>query len=162
VRLGDAPKDLLFGREAVELYLRDKRAGITRNTWSLSEAAKFIYCDPLVLPTVISEGLLDAVEVSTGMRVTEKSVRNFDTKFVSVAKLAKRLGTSSRRLQKTISKNNIPLIAFRRGYGKVDQPFVSLEHEEALIEILELHGKQLAGSTISTKSAIKCINADFN
>jgi hypothetical protein len=136
-RTGDSPVDLLFQREEVEVFLRDKRAEAENGTWSLSEAAKYLCSDPGVIRTIIDEGLLGSVKAPNGMRVTEKSVKDFDAKFVSVAKLTKIIGTSSTRLQKEIAKQNIPLKKFRRRYCYIDQPFVSREYDNLLTGILE-------------------------
>lgn len=64
--LSASPVDLLLQREQIEQFLRDKRAESENDTLSLSEAAKYLYCDPMVLPTIIDEGLLESVEVVTG------------------------------------------------------------------------------------------------
>lgn len=135
-RTGDGLAGLLFDREIVEHFLRDKRAEAENGTWSLREAAKYLHCDQTTLPTLIQQDLVEAVEVSTGKRVTEKSVKEFDARFVSLAKLAKSNETSSRCLQFKCMNQNIPLELFRRGYGKVDQPFVRREYLDLLNEII--------------------------
>ncbi len=111
-----------------------KRAEAENGTWSLSEAAKYIYCDPMTLPTLIQQGLIEVVEVPTGKRVTEKSVKDFDARFFSLARLAKSNGTSSRSLQALCMSHNIPLEIFQRGYGKVGQPFARREYYNLLSE----------------------------
>lgn len=138
-RAGNSPQDLLFNRKKVELFLRDKRAASEDHTWSLSETAKYLGCDPAVLPTIIDEGLLESVEVKAGTRVSEKSIKDFEVKFVSAARLAKEIGTSSRRLQEELYKQDIPLRTFRRvyGVGNADQPFVSREYDNLITGILE-------------------------
>lgn len=135
-RIGASPAGLLFNKERAYQFLRDKRAESENGTWSLSETAKYLHCDPSVLPMIAKKGLLEVAEVSTGKRVTEKSIKDFDAKFVSVAKLAKKTGTSSRRLKEKIINRGIPITTFERGYDKVDQPFVSREWNEILNEIL--------------------------
>lgn len=135
-RTGDGLAGLLFDREIVEHFLRDKRAEAENGTWSLREAAKYLHCDQTTLPTLIQQDLVEAVEVSTGKRVTEKSVKEFDARFVSLAKLAKSNETSSRCLQFKCMNQNIPLELFHRGYGKVDQPFVRREYLDLLNEII--------------------------
>lgn len=137
-RTSGSPADIMFSKNEVGQFLRDKRARAENDTWSLSEAAKYLHCDPVVLPTLIREGLLEIVNVPSGRRVTEQSVKNFEAKFVSVAKLAKQIGTSSRLLQRKIAKKNIPIKTFERGYGKADQPFVSREYDDHLSEIFVL------------------------
>lgn len=135
-RTGASLAGLLFRRESVEQFLRDKRAESENSTWSLKEVAKYLHCDPITLPTLIQEGLIEMVEASTGNRVTEKSVKGFDAKFISLAKLAKSNGTSSRRLKTICTNQHIPLEVFNRGYGKVGQPFVEREYCDSLSHIM--------------------------
>lgn len=135
-RTGGNLAGLLFYRTQVEQFLRDKRAEAENGTWSLREAAQYLHCDPLVLPALIQQGLIEAVEFSTGKRVIEKSLKDFDTKFVSLARLAKSEETSSRSLQTLCTNQNIPLEMFNRGYGKAGQPFVKREHRDRLSDAL--------------------------
>lgn len=135
-RIGASLVGLLFCRESVEQFLRDKRAESENSTWSLREAAKYLHCDPITLPTLIQEGLIEMVESSAGNRVTEKSVKNFDAKFISLAKLAKSNGTSSCRLKTICTNQHIPLEVFNRGYGKVGQPFVEREYCDSISHIM--------------------------
>lgn len=135
-RIGASLAGLLFRRESVEQFLRDKRAESENSTWSLREAAQYLHCDPITLPTLIQEGLIEMVEASIGNRVTEKSVKGFDAQFISLAKLAKSNGTSSRRLKAICTNQHIPLEVFNRGYGKVGQPFVEREYCDSLSHII--------------------------
>jgi hypothetical protein len=105
-----------------------KRSEAENGTWSLSETAKYLHCDPMTLLTIIHQGLVKTVDVSIGKRVTVISAKQFDNRFVSLAKLAMNNGTSSRRLQSMCVKHNIPLDLFHRGHGKVGQPFANREY----------------------------------
>lgn len=123
-RTGKSVQSLLFQADQVESFLRDSRAEADSNTWSISEAAKFLHCDSSVLPTLIEEKLIDAVDLADRIRVTEESVRAFDSLYVALARLAKESGTSSRKLQSSLAAQNIPMKMVRRGYGKAEQPFI--------------------------------------
>lgn len=136
-RSGDRIQDVILRKSDVTALWYKTRFRVEGNTFSPAEAATYLHCDPTIFAAMVKEGALQAIQVPAGIRLTERSVKEFGERYVSVTKLAKEIGTSSRRLQKEITKKNVPLKTFKRGYGKAHQPFVSLEYDGLLTEILE-------------------------
>jgi DNA-binding transcriptional MerR regulator len=135
-RLGEGVDGLQFNTTCVEQFLRDKRAEAEEDSWSLSDTAQFLSCDPVIVPTLIREGFLQVSNCSTGRRVTIQSVKHFDDLYISVARLAKDAGTSSRKLQSKLEVAGVPLRLFERGYGKVGQPFIERKDQVRLNKIV--------------------------
>jgi len=136
-RIGGQIQDIILQKSDSAAFWKKTRFIAEGKTFSPAEAATHLHCDPTILGALIKEGSLQAIQVPAGIRLTEKSVMEFGTKFVSVAKLAKKIGTSSRKLQRELLKRDIQFTKYERGYGKSDQAFVSAMDEARLDEIFQ-------------------------
>lgn len=137
-RSGGRIQDIILQKSDWATFWGKTRFFAEGNTFSPAEAATHLHCDPTILGALIKADALQAIQVPAGIRLTEKSVIEFGTKFVSVAKLAKKIGTSSRKLQSELLKRDIQFTKYERGYGKSDQAFVSAQDGARLDEILQL------------------------
>lgn len=120
-RNGGNVSELRFHVAQVEYFLRDRRSEAEGDTWSLTDAARFLHCDTSAISALIEEGLLC---LSTERRVTVASVTAFDTTYVSLARIAKDAGTSSRKLQSTLTNLDVNLKMVNRSPSKAQQPFM--------------------------------------
>lgn len=124
---------LLFNRQAVDKFLLNKRAKVEGSTRSLTEAATFLSCDSAVVPALIQNGLLDAIQFANYRRVTEESLQEFDSKLMALKKLADEMGVGVRKLLRLCREMKVPLQAFARGYGKPDQAFLPRAYQSMVV-----------------------------
>ncbi|MFA6063610.1 MAG: TniQ family protein [Gallionella sp.] len=116
--------DVYFRVDYVDRFIKSEQVIARDNTWSLSETAKYIHCDPILINSLIEDGYLDAVDVTTGRRITEESLMNFEAQYISLAKISKATKSSSTKLLSICEEKCIPLKIFERGYGKSKQSFI--------------------------------------
>jgi hypothetical protein len=117
-------RGLVLDRAAALGCISRLRASAFGDAVTSAEASKALYCDPLVIPSLVSAGHLVAQQHEAGLRIPRESVQKFAVEFCSVAELAKESGTSSRALQRHVAAAGIEMLFVERGQGKGAQAFV--------------------------------------
>lgn len=117
-------RGLLLDRDATLELIGRLRASAFGDAVTPAEVSKTLYCDPLVIPSLVAAGHLVGQRHEAGLRISRDSVQRFAAEYCAVAELAKEFGTSSRALQQRVTTAGIEMFFFERGYGKGAQPFV--------------------------------------
>lgn len=118
---------ITFDRKEVDEYLNISKTKNINGRY-VAEAAKLLHCDPSIITVLVMDGYLDAHKNNKGVVVTEKSLNNFSTKYISCAWISKILSTSTKKIIFMCEKNEIYLISFVRTYGRSPQPFIERKY----------------------------------
>lgn len=117
-------RGLVLDKDATLALIGRMRASAFGGAVTPAEASKTLYCDPMVIPSLVAAGYLVGQQHEAGLRVTRESVKTFAAEFCALAEVAKERGTSSRALQRYVATAGIEMLFFGRGYGRVPQPFI--------------------------------------
>lgn len=133
-RAGDSLADLLLDKLSVNELVAHKRAAAGPGHLPISTAAEVTGLDWVAVDDAIKKGLLSAVYEEGRVLVDAASVDTFNLRFVSLAKLSRSLGTSSRALKTWCDDHGIVLFEISRGPGAPPQPFMNKSDEKALVQ----------------------------
>jgi hypothetical protein len=101
---------------------RSRAAGGTMPAYIVED---HLHCDASTVPGLLQMGLLEGHRSSTGLRITKGSVEVFKMKYISLASIAKSIGTTSTRgLMRRYEKNGIKLLLVPKTGQKGRQPFI--------------------------------------
>jgi hypothetical protein len=96
---------------------------------------KHLLCDASAVPGLLEMGLLEGDKAPTGLRITQVSVEAFKAKYVSLASIAKSIGTtSSRGLMRLCGENGIKLLLVPGTGRGAQQPFIQVSDHNKLLE----------------------------
>jgi hypothetical protein len=110
---------------------RSRAAGDTLPAYIVE---KQLDCDASTVPGLLQMGLLEDHVAPTGLRITNESVSAFQSKYVSLASIAKSAGTSSRGLMRICEECKIKtLMVPRAGHGG-PQPFIRCFDRSKLVK----------------------------
>jgi len=129
---------LQFDKEQVDRFVLDKRIGTEKDSYSLPEAASKTGLDPAVVRHAVGAGLLTGVLSADRMRVTAESIDLFNRRYEPVAKLATRLGTTTRHLLRIGRRLRLSVFRLRRVGRSVDQPILDSDSVRAITVQWEL------------------------
>jgi hypothetical protein len=124
---------LLIPYEEFQRFGNDARARTNGNTRTPSEAAQHLECDPGSIPGLVGLELLRGRQTPKGLRLTEQSIAEFKKQYVSLASIAKTIGTSSRALMSFCEKRGIPIVVAQKECQKRQQAFVGAEQTQELL-----------------------------
>jgi hypothetical protein len=111
---------------------RSRAAGDTMPSYFV---ARHLICDASTIPGLVRMGLLEGQRAPTGLRITDRSVEAFRAKYVSLASIAKSIGTtSSRGLMCLCEKNGIELLSVPRNGRRGQQPFIQISDRAKLLQ----------------------------
>lgn len=119
---------LQFLRSDIERFISLKRSEAENNTWSFADTARRLHCDPQTIPAMIRRGFLNAVDRPGGRRIVGISIETFDSKYISLARLAKERNTLARRLKRFFKELQLPLEEFQRSSSTSPQAFILRRH----------------------------------
>ena len=134
-RCSDELGGILFQSAAVERLLLDSRAKVEGATRSIAEAAGRLHCDTPVVHALVQHGLLESTASGPRTRITERSIEAFNATGVSLARLAKDAGTSTRRLLFQCKRRGIPVEFYPRGPGSPPQPFIKRDYIATVYDV---------------------------
>jgi len=111
---------------------RSRAAG---DTMPPDAVEKHLLCDASTVPGLLQMGLLKGHWAPTGLRITNRSVEAFKTKYVSLASIANSISTtSSRALMRLCDGNRINLLLVPRTWRGGQQPFIRVSDRPKLME----------------------------
>jgi hypothetical protein len=112
------------------IAVRSRAAGDTMPPYLVE---KHLLCDASTVPGLLQMGLLEGHRAPTGLRITNESVEAFKTKYVSLASIAKSIGTtSSRGLIALCKQDGIELFMVPRARRNSPQPFIQISDRPRL------------------------------
>lgn len=92
------------------------------------QAAQAIGCDPLVIDALVEEGFLKARITNRRREIEQASVAAFRERYLPLAVLARKAGTSSQKLQGYCNDHQIPLLEVARRGGKGTQSLIAVSN----------------------------------
>ncbi len=119
----DGPGGLLVNRDDAVAVATETAIKRSRSLYTY-QVAKKLGCDPLVVPWLVENLLLEGRYSARGLKVTTESVSAFDAEYISCAGIAKEMGTTTRRIAEQCRIHKLHILNAERGYGKAAQPFV--------------------------------------
>jgi hypothetical protein len=105
-------------------FVQDARIRAAGNAATPAGVAKALGCDAGTVPGLVQLGLLNGISTSRGLRIPGESVEAFKEKYVCLACIAKREGTSSRALMQRCHNNGISMILVPTTRRGGPQPFI--------------------------------------
>jgi hypothetical protein len=133
------PGGLALDRGEYTAFIRNARTQAADTSVTPVEVAKMLGCDPGTVPEMVRLGLLSGCFRPIGLRVTMRSIQEFQEMYVSLAALARTGRTSSRALMRRCNLAGIPLLLIATTRKGGPQPFASLNSmkEAGLLDQLE-------------------------
>lgn len=130
---GEWMGSILLDANELELFRREHRSAGEPNTKTFGEAAATIQCDPDAVNSLVKQQLLVVVAGYCGQRITNESIAAFCEKFIALGDIAKRHGTSSRRLAAICDEKEVELLVAMRACSGIAQNFITRE-SAAMVE----------------------------
>lgn len=131
--VGESLSSLILDKRAVDEVVVHKRATSGAPYLPIATAAEATGLDWVAVDDAVKKGLLSAVLEEGRMLVDAASVAAFNERFVSLAKLAKRLQTNGRTLKSWCDDHSWELVEVSRGPGAPPQPLMKKSDEPALL-----------------------------
>jgi hypothetical protein len=126
---------LLIDRAEYRRFAIAARGRVAGDTMPSYIVEKHLLCDASTVPSLLQMGLLEGHWAPTGLRITDRSVEAFKTKYVSLASIANSIGTaSSRGLMHLCKQNGIELLLAPRVGRKGPQPFIQVSDRPKLMD----------------------------
>jgi hypothetical protein len=146
------PGGLELDSPVYKRFVQAARIRAAGNTVTLADAARTLVCDSRTVQGLVQLALLQGTATPGGLRVTAESVHAFMERYVSLARIAKEKGTSSRALMQRCYDKGIRLLFVPTTRRGGPQPFISVADRDGLgIGSVEGDRKPLAAP--STKRA---------
>lgn len=128
-RTGDSLKDIYVDTTLLPKYIASARVRAS-GTLNLTQVARRLSLDVMAVSTLVDQGVLKASLAIKYKRVYEDSVREFDSKFVALCRIASEACISSRLLQRLCKEEGIELQAVeRKGMEIGPQRYLDREFE---------------------------------
>lgn len=125
---------LLMNRAECRRFVISVRRRAAGDTMIPHVCEKYLHCDASTIPGLLQMGLLDGYKTSTCLRITIRSAEAFKKDYVSLASVAKDIGTtSSRGLMRCCNKNGIQLLLVPKTHRRGLQPFIRLSDRAKLM-----------------------------
>jgi hypothetical protein len=124
-------RGLFVSRADYQQFCRNDRARQNGNGRTALEVAKELHCMRECIPGLVELKLLDW-NTSTGLRISEQSFTRFKNRYVSLASIAREIGSSGQALMRHCATKHIPMIVVKYRYSK-KYAFVRLEDRNALL-----------------------------
>ncbi len=134
-RSGGALGGLLLDKVQVDDFVLQKKRQIEGDSYSLPQCAAATGLCLDSVANALKAGLLDEREQGGRVRVTAVSVERFKSEYVPLAKIAKRLGSSTRRMRRICRNVGLPIVAVPREVHPSPQPLLLRTDEQRLIAL---------------------------
>lgn len=119
-------------KSQVQQFVALKVEAINGGSLSFQEAAACTGLDFTVIDYAINNGLLTKIDWQGRRRIPSEAVERFNAQYIVLARLAKELGTTSRRLLKACHQRKLPIISLARSNSTCSQPIVSREYAQLI------------------------------
>lgn len=136
-KTGKSLEGLQLDRQALHAFVGRKRVDVEGNSYSFPQAAAESGLDQSTILDAIRLGMLDTVRYGSRTRIPAASLGQFQRRYVPLAVLAKRLGTSSRALTRVCSECAFSLVRLRRRKSPAPQLILPRELEPRLLDVWE-------------------------
>lgn len=132
---------LLLDKAQLGELVVQKRFEVEGNSYSQQETAAQTGLDFTVIANAIKLGLLSGENSAGRLRIPSSSVDCFNAEYVTLSRLATKLGTLAQHLWRKCRQNGIPVVTLSRSRGLGDQPILLKSLEGRLVELWQ---KELA------------------
>jgi TniQ len=126
-------RGLFVSRSELQQFGKNNRARQNGNARTPSEVAEELRCDRACVCGLVESRLLDGRNTSRGLRISEQSIARFKNRYVSLASIAREIGSSGRALMRHCAAKHIPMIVVKYRYSKNKYAFVRLEDRNGLL-----------------------------
>jgi hypothetical protein len=126
------PGGLVLDSNAYKRFVQDARIRAAGDTLTLADVAKTLGCDSRTVPGLVRLDLLQGTAAPSGLRITAESVQAFQEKYVSLARIAKEEGSTSRALMERCYDNGIDVLFVPTMRKGGPQPFILVADREEL------------------------------
>lgn len=110
---------------------------VEESSYSFPQAAAQTGLDRTAIPSAIDLGILSTVTRGGRVRISARSVEQFNVEYVAISVLAKRLRSLSRVLVRMCVGAQIPLVTLRRTLSPAPQSILSRDSEARLLALWE-------------------------
>lgn len=124
-RKSDQIRDILFLRSDIDRMVMETRAAAEGGTRSREDVARILHCHVETVPTLIMEGHLKTVPGYKHPRVTEASLAEFSSKYISAGKLAQEWGTTAEKVKRICEGAGILVLLVARSHSPSPQAFLA-------------------------------------
>ena len=125
-------RGLFVSRAEFQQFGKNDRARQNGNARTPSEVAKEISCCISCIPGLVGRKLLDGWNTPTGLRISEASIARFKIRYVSLASIAREIGSRARGLMGHSAAKQIPMVFVKYAYNESKQAFVRLKDRNAV------------------------------
>lgn len=131
-RTGESWSEVFFRKADVENYASLSRKAASQGAVSQQEVASRLGCGLDVVTGLLTQGWLEGCPGPDRIRVTEASIDQFASIYIGLAAIAKREGTSARRLGRLSAECGLEMIDISRINGSVAK-FIRIEDQPRLL-----------------------------
>lgn len=124
-------RGLLVSRAEFQQFSKNDNARQNGNARTVLEVAKEIRCDRHCIPGLVGLKLLDGWNTPTALRISEQSIMRFKKKYVSLASIAREIGTRATFLMGHCAETHIPMVVVPSNVSR--HAFVRLKDRGALL-----------------------------
>jgi hypothetical protein len=119
------PGGLVLDGPAYRRLVQEVRIRVAGNTVTLADVATTLGCDSRTVPGLVGLALVQETATPSGLRVSAESVKLFQEKYVSLAFIAAREGTSSRALMQRCRDKGVGMLLVPTTRRGGSQPFIA-------------------------------------
>lgn len=152
-RNGCSIQDILFVKKGVDVYANKCRDSASDGAMSRKAASDYIHCDFDAILGLINMGYLQSFPGPDRVRVSRHSVEDFSKKFLSMSRIAKKVNTSSTRLDRLCKNSSIPILSIPMK-RKVAVPFLQRRYLKELLRQSHYHPARPKPGKLSAENYI--------
>ena len=124
-------RGLFVSRAEVQQFSKNDNARQNGNARTVLEVAKEIRCHPGCIPGLVGLKLLHGWNTPTALRISEQSITRFKKKYVSLASIAREIGTRASFLMGHCAETHIPMVVVPSNVS--GHAFVRLKDRSAVL-----------------------------
>lgn len=151
--IGDNLSGLLLNKNEVDLFILKKRVEVEGDSYSFSEAADQTGIDQMAIQSAINEGLLTTVERDGRTRISGESITHFNSKYITLSRLAPTAGTTARKLGNICKRHNIPAKLIARSNGNGKHYVLPRSYEVNLVDLFHAEEKKRKDNSFANRDA---------
>jgi hypothetical protein len=124
---------LFFSRAEFQQFGKNHRARQNGNARTPLEVANEIHCVKACVRGLVLRRLLDGWNTPTGLRISERSIARFKKKYVSLASIAREIGSSTGVLMRYCAAKHISMVLVKYRHEETKQSFVRVKDRNELL-----------------------------
>jgi hypothetical protein len=150
---GQGVQDLLVSRSQIEEFVESSRERSFGGAWTEHKVSKVLHCDFSVVEALMRDGYLTGTKYVGGLRIDVESVKAFQSRYRSLASLAKEHQTTAATLVRWLKEGPFELLSLQRASTDFLQTFILVADIPRFVETV------LPGLIDKRRKPFTCVTA---